>query len=323
MKKNSPLLTTLLAGALTLSLSACGSTEQAPVAQAAAEQPQPVSETNTAPETTPETTTPAEEAVTAESSTGYVPSETPITVTIGTTSDDPRLWDALQAELDERGDNIIVEFKSIDGALLNQAVADGEIDLNSFQHYAYFNQVKTDQNLDLTAIGETLIVPLNLFSTKYQSLDEIPEGGKIAVPADATNQGRALNVLKNAGLITLNSEAGAGATVKDIADNPKNLEIVELDGSQIARSLEDVDAGVINCGYAVDAGLDINAPLYQDTIDLSNPEQQPYINIIVAKTSESSNPVYLEVVDAYQSAKVYDATIDRFSGAAIPAFDRE
>ena len=160
MKKNSPLLTTLLAGALTLSLSACGSTEQAPVAQAAAEQPQPVSETNTAPEATPETTIPAEEAVTAESSTGYVPSETPITVTIGTTSDDPRLWDALQAELDERGDNIIVEFKSIDGALLNQAVADGEIDLNSFQHYAYFNQVKTDQNLDLTAIGETLIVPL-------------------------------------------------------------------------------------------------------------------------------------------------------------------
>ena len=323
MKKNSPLLTTLLAGALTLSLSACGSTEQAPVAQASAEQPQPVSETNTAPEATPETTTPAEEDVTAESSTGYVPSETPITVTIGTTSDDPRLWDALQAELDERGDNIIVEFKSIDGALLNQAVADGEIDLNSFQHYAYFNQVKTDQNLDLTAIGETLIVPLNLFSTKYQSLDEIPESGKIAVPADATNQGRALNVLKNAGLITLNSEAGAGATVKDIADNPKNLEIVELDGSQIARSLEDVDAGVINCGYAVDAGLDINAPLYQDAIDLSNPEQQPYINIIVAKTSESSNPVYLEVVDAYQSAKVYDATIDRFNGAAIPAFDRE
>ena len=98
---------------------------------------------------------------------------------------------------------------------------------------------------------------------------------------------------------------------------------MELDGSQIARSLEDVDAGVINCGYAVDAGLDINAPLYQDTIDLSNPEQQPYINIIVAKTSESSNPVYLEVVDAYQSAKVYDATIDRFNGAAIPAFDRE
>ena len=75
--------------------------------------------------------------------------------------------------------------------------------------------------------------------------------------------------------------------------------------------------------YAVDAGLDINAPLYQDAIDLSNPEQQPYINIIVAKTSESSNPVYLEVADAYQSAKVYDATIDRFNGAAIPAFDRE
>ena len=312
MKKKSKLLTLILAGALTLTLTACGSKNSAQT-----ENNSEVTTQNAEEETV--VNIPADEKPAADTA----PSQEPTVVTIGTTSDDPRLWDALQAELDARGDNIKIEFKNIDGAILNQAVADGELDLNSFQHYAYFNQVKTDQNLDLTAIGETLIVPLDLFSNKYTSLDEIPDNGSIAVPDDATNQGRALNVLKNAGLISLDPSVGTSATIKDITENPKNLKIVELGGSQIPRSLDDVDAGVINCGYAVDAGLDINNPLYKDEIDLNNPEQQPYINIIVSKTSESENPIYLEVVDAYRSARVYDATIERFNGAAIPAFDKE
>lgn len=312
MKKKSKLLTLILAGALTLTLTACGSKNSAQT-----ENNSEVTTQNAEKETV--VNIPADEKPAADTA----PSQEPVVVTIGTTSDDPRLWDALQAELDARGDNIKIEFKNIDGAILNQAVADGELDLNSFQHYAYFNQVKTDQNLDLTAIGETLIVPLDLFSNKYTSLDEIPDNGSIAVPDDATNQGRALNVLKNAGLISLDPSVGTSATIKDITENPKNLKIVELGGSQIPRSLDDVDAGVINCGYAVDAGLDINNPLYKDEIDLNNPEQQPYINIIVSKTSESENPIYLEVVDAYRSARVYDATIERFNGAAIPAFDKE
>ncbi|MBR6148338.1 MAG: MetQ/NlpA family ABC transporter substrate-binding protein [Lachnospiraceae bacterium] len=312
MKKKSKLLTLILAGALTLTLTACGSKNSAQT-----ENNSEVTTQNAEKETV--VNIPADEKPAADTAS----SQEPVVVTIGTTSDDPRLWDALQAELDARGDNIKIEFKNIDGAILNQAVADGELDLNSFQHYAYFNQVKTDQNLDLTAIGETLIVPLDLFSNKYTSLDEIPDNGSIAVPDDATNQGRALNVLKNAGLISLDPSVGTSATIKDITENPKNLKIVELGGSQIPRSLDDVDAGVINCGYAVDAGLDINNPLYKDEIDLNNPEQQPYINIIVSKTSESENPIYLEVVDAYRSARVYDATIERFNGAAIPAFDKE
>ncbi len=312
MKKKSKLLTLILAGALTLTLTACGSKNSVQT-----ENNSEVTTQNAEKETV--VNIPADE----KPATDTAPSQEPVVVTIGTTSDDPRLWDALQAELDARGDNIKIEFKNIDGAILNQAVADGELDLNSFQHYAYFNQVKTDQNLDLTAIGETLIVPLDLFSNKYTSLDEIPDNGSIAVPDDATNQGRALNVLKNAGLISLDPSVGTSATIKDITENPKNLKIVELGGSQIPRSLDDVDAGVINCGYAVDAGLDINNPLYKDEIDLNNPEQQPYINIIVSKTSESENPIYLEVVDAYRSARVYDATIERFNGAAIPAFDKE
>ena len=313
--KKSKLLTLILAGTLTFSLAACTGNNGAPNGGA------PAADQNT--KSNVSATDAATETTAATDATEAVSNGETVTVTIGTTSDDPRLWDALQEELDARGENIKIEYKNIDGTILNQAVADGELDLNSFQHYAYFNQVKEDQNLELTAIGETLIVPLDLFSNKYTSIDEIPDGGSIAVPDDATNQGRALNVLKNAGLISLDPAAGTSATIKDITENPKNLKIVELGGSQIPRSLDDVDAGVINCGYAVDAGLDINNPLYKDEIDLSNPEQQPYINIIVAKTSEAENPIYLKVVDAYQSARVYDATIERFNGAAIPAFDKE
>jgi D-methionine transport system substrate-binding protein len=309
MRNAKKLAAAVLTALLTLSLAACSAASGQASTSAAQTQ---------APESEAADVTAASEG--SASGTGYVPSADTIKVTIGTTSDDPTIWDALQKELDNRGDNIKIEYVVMDGGLLNQAVADGELDLNSFQHYAYFNQVVKDQKLPLTAIGETLIVPLDLFSKKYTSLDELPDSAVIALPADATNQGRALNVLQNAGLITLDPDVGNNALISDVVDNPKNIKFYELDGSQIARSLDDVDAAVINCGYAVDAGLDLDNPLYKDEIDLSDPQQQPYINIIVAKTSDVDNPVYQEVVDAYQSQLVYDATIVRFGGAAIPAF---
>ena len=126
MKKKSKLLTLILAGALTLTLTACGSKNSAQT-----ENNSEVTTQNTEEETV--VNIPADEKPAADTA----PSQEPVVVTIGTTSDDPRLWDALQAELDARGDNIKIEFKNIDGAILNQAVADGELDLNSFQHYAY------------------------------------------------------------------------------------------------------------------------------------------------------------------------------------------
>lgn len=245
-----------------------------------------------------------------------------ITVTIGTTSDEPRIWDAVQKILDEENSGIKLEFINLAGGQPNLSLAEGEVDINSFQHYAYFDKNNEELGLDLTAIGETLIVPLNLFSTKHNSLDEIPTGGKIAIPSDPTNQGRALNVLKNAGLINIPASVGNNALIKDISENPKNLEFVELEGAQIPHALEDVDAAIINCGYATDFGLDpVNDPLYKDEIDLKNPEQQPFINIIAARTADKDNPVYLKIVAAYQTQSVADAIGVVYANAAIPAFD--
>lgn len=244
-------------------------------------------------------------------------------VKVGTTSDEPRVWDAVNKNLAK--DNIQVKIVNFaNGANPNQALADGEIDLNAFQHYAYLNQNIKDLKLNLTAIGDTLIVPLNLYSKSVKSVDEIPSGAKIAVPNDVTNEGRALIVLKNARLIQLRDGSGQNPTKKDITANPKNLQFVELAGAQIPRSLPDVAAAVINCGYAVDAGLDpIKDPIYKDQIDLSNPEQKPYINIIVARTKDKDNPVYQKVVKAYQTESVADAIKTVYKGSAIPAWDEK
>lgn len=244
-------------------------------------------------------------------------------VKIGTTSDEPRVWDAVNKNLEK--DNIKVEIVNFaNGANPNQAVADGEVDLNAFQHYAYFNKNIADLKLDLTAIGDTLIVPLNLYSKSVKSVGEIPDGGKIAVPNDVTNEGRALIVLKNAGLIGLADGVGQTPTLKDIASNPKNLQFVELAGAQIPRSLADVSAAVINCGYAVDSGLDpIKDPIYKDKIDLSNEEQKPYVNIIVARTKDKDNEIYKKIVAAYQQDNVAEAIKTVYKGAAIPAWDEK
>ena len=249
---------------------------------------------------------------------------TPIVVKVGTTSDEPRIWNAVQKNLDAAGENIKIEIVYISPGHPNEVLAAGEIDLNAFQHYAYLKKNSAELKLDLTPIGDTLLVPLNLFSKKVKSLDElkVKKNPKIVVPDDPVNQGRALLVLQNAGLIKVNESAGASSLLKDIKSNPYGIEFIEITGAQIPRSLDDVDAGVANCGYAVDAGFDpIKDPIFKDVIDLKNSALQPYINIIVARTADKDNEVYRKVVNAYHQPNVADAIREVFKNAAIPAWE--
>lgn len=321
MKKNS-LVTKVLGVALasSLLLAGCGSTSDRTGNTSGSTGDQaPAAEQNTAQVADTDVTSSAD-AGSEEVNPFKTADGKPIIVTIGTTSDENRIWDALNAELAARGDDIRVEWINVQQT--NQVLADGEVDLNSFQHYAYFEANTADLGLDLTAIGETLIVPLNLFSTKHASLDELPDGAQIAIPEDATNQGRALHVLEKAGLITLADGVGVNGTVSDIAENPKNIRIVEMSGPELPRTLEDVDAAIINCGYATDFGLDpINDPIFKDDIDFSDPAQHPFVNIIAARTEDKDNPIYLEVVSAYHSEGVYNAILEVYHNAAIPAFE--
>lgn len=244
-------------------------------------------------------------------------------VKIGVTSDVPTVWDAVEKKL--ANDNIKIKLVNFaNGANPNQALADGDIDLNAFQHYAYLNKNKADLKLDITAIGDTIVYPLDLFSKTVKNVADLKNGAKIALPNDETNEGRALNVIQSAGIIKLKPGAGLNPTLKDIISNPKNIKFVELVGGQIPRSLGDVDAAIINCGYAIDGGLDLNKDvLFKDKIDITDPNKKSYINVIVARTKDKDKEIYKKIVAAYHSDEVAKAITVQFKGAAIPAWDKK
>lgn len=148
-------------------------------------------------------------------------------IKLGINGEVNQIWKSVQTRLANEG--ITLEFVAFsDYNLPNQALADGEIDANSFQTIAFFEQFVSDHNLDLTSIGYTVLAPMGIYSSKVNDVNEIADGAKVSIPNDASNGGRALLLLQDAGLIELADEVGITPTVKDITKNPKNLEIVEL-----------------------------------------------------------------------------------------------
>ena len=183
----------------------------------------------------------------------------------------------------------------------NKALKNGDIDLNAFQHQAFLDEWNKANKGDLVSIGKTVIAPIRLFSTKYKSINDLPDGATITVPNDATNESRALYVLKNAGLITFKKGTGKLATISDIKTNKKNLTIKEMDASQTARTLDDVDAAVVNNTYANAAKLNSKDVIYTEPV---NKDSEQWINIIVARKQDKNNQAYKDVVKAYQTAAV-------------------
>ncbi len=239
-------------------------------------------------------------------------------VKIGVVGENNEQWDYIAKQLKEEGIEIeLVKFA--DYSLPNQALADGEIELNAFQHYAFLdNQIK-ESNLELTAIGETIIAPLGLYSKQVTEVAQIKENDKIAIPSDATNGGRALKLLEAAGLLTVDPAAGYLPTVADITSNPLKLEIYEVEAANTPSLLPDVAAAIINGGHAVDNGLvpETDA-IYLETV--AEGSDNPYINIIVARTEDKDNEVYQRIVEAYQSDEVADVIKEAFKGAYLPAW---
>lgn len=239
-------------------------------------------------------------------------------VKIGITGDDHKIWEKVKANLvKENVDLQIVSFS--DYVRPNLALSDGEIDLNSFQHHAYLDKFKKEHNLKITAIGDTVLAPLAVYSKNLKSIKDIKNGGKIAIPNDATNEGRGLNLLQSAGLIKLKNGTGNLPTLKDISENPKNIQFAELVANQIPRSLQDVDAAIINSGVAIDAKLN---PV-KDSIfieDVSNEKAKPYINLIAAREKDKNNAAYKKVVKAYQSDEIKQFIKETYKGAQVPVF---
>ena len=208
----------------------------------------------------------------------------------------------------------------------NKATADGEVDLNAFQHYNFLNNWNKENGKDLVAIADTYISPIRLYSgkngeeNKYTKVEEIPDNGEIAVPNDATNESRALYLLQSAGLIKLDVSGTELATIANIKENPKNLKITELDASQTARSLTSVDAAVVNNTFVTEAKLDYKKALFKEQAD-ENSKQ--WYNIIVAKKDWESSPkadAIKKIIAAYHTDEVKKVIEETSDGLDQPVW---
>ncbi len=245
----------------------------------------------------------------------------PTVIKLGVVGESNEAWQVAKKTLaDQNIDLQIVSFS--DYTLPNQALSDGEIDLNAFQHYAYLRNDCEKNGYDLTVIGETVIAPLGLFSQKISDISELKEGDKIAIPSDVTNGGRSLKVLEGAGVIEVDPAAGYTPFVTDITSNPLNIEFIEVEASLTAGLLPDVTAAMINSGHAVDNGLIPS----QDAIYLepvAEGADNPYINVIVARTEDKDNDDFKKVVAAYQTDEVIKVIEEVSKGSSIPVWTKK
>ncbi|MCI5997661.1 MAG: MetQ/NlpA family ABC transporter substrate-binding protein [Peptoniphilaceae bacterium] len=237
---------------------------------------------------------------------------------IGTNAPDKPVWDAVNKNLEK--DKIKLEVVVFEDYVKpNLALAQKEIDLNSFQHSIYLEDFKAKHKLDLSILNYTLVAPMGFFSNKIKSVDEIQNGSKIAIPNDATNGGRALRILQENGLLKLKEQSGLKPTVDDIIENPKNLEIIQLTAQQIPRSLDEVSLAAINSGVAVKANLK-----FDDAIIKENPkseEAKNYWNLIAIRSEDKDNEILQKVKSAYQKQNVIDKLIEVNGNSAIPVFE--
>ncbi|MGE7184119.1 MetQ/NlpA family ABC transporter substrate-binding protein [Peribacillus sp. NPDC006672] len=236
------------------------------------------------------------------------------TVKVGVSNGDTRTWEYIVGLAKKKGLNIeLVTFN--DYIQPNLALNEGEIDANSFQTVAYFDEFIQDQNLKLEAIGSTVIAPMGLYSKKHKSLKSLPDGATIAVPNEATNFGRSLLLLQEAGLITLKEEFNGSGSLEIIQDNPKKLKIKPVAAGNTPRLLDDADASTINNNFAVEAGLSLKDALFHES-----KTAKPYINIIAVKKGNTDRPELQKLVELYHSKEV-EAFIEKtFKGNTIPAY---
>lgn len=226
------------------------------------------------------------------------------------------IWNPIKEELAKEGIDLeYVQFS--DYSLPNEALNAGEIDINAFQHHAYFNNDVEKNGYDITPIADTFIIAMNLYSDKVKSVDEIKDGDVIAIPDDASNGGRALKVLASAGLITLKAEAGANPTVADIDTYNVKIEIKEMGAADIPSVLPDVTAAVVNGNYALDYGIDPSTAIFEE----KDYDDNSYFCLMAVRSSDADDAVYKRIVELFQSETTKQIFQDEFNGYFVPAWE--
>ncbi|MFC5758000.1 MetQ/NlpA family lipoprotein [Rhizobium sp. GCM10022189] len=228
--------------------------------------------------------------------------------------EDEDVWRVVTSEAAKKGLKIeTITFN--DYTQPNEALERGEIDANAFQHQPYLdNQIKQN-GYHIVRVGYTGVWPIGLYSKKHKSVAELPEGAVIGVPNDPSNEGRALRVLQNEGVIKLKEGTGILATIADVAENPKNIEIRELDAGIVGRSIDDLDAGVVNTDWALKSGLSPAERIAQEPI-----ADNPYRNFIAVKEENKDADWVKTLVSSYQNDTVKAEFEKVYKGTGLSAY---
>ena len=242
-------------------------------------------------------------------------SEGPTTLRVGASpSPHSKILEHIKPALEKEGVTLeIVEFT--DYVQPNQQVDQKELDANFFQHKPYLDSEVKQRGMDLVSVIAVHVEPLGAYSKKVKSVEELRDGAVVAIPNDPSNAGRALVLMAKNGLIKLQDESKLEATAKDITENPKNLEIKEVDAAMLPRMLDEMDMAVINTNYALEASLDpINDSLFIENKD------NPYANLLVARSDNKDSEAIKKLASALTSDEVKKFIEEEYKGAVIPAF---
>jgi len=239
------------------------------------------------------------------------------TIRVGIMSgEDEDVWRAVAANAAKQGIKVKVTTFS-DYTQPNEALAQHDLDANSFQHKPYLDAQINARHYDIVPVGFTYVQPIGLYSRKVKSVAQLPQNAAIGVPNDPSNEGRALLLLQANGIIKLREGVGQLPTARDIASNPKHVQIKELDAGIVGRAIGDLDAAVVNTDWAIKAGIKIP----QERIAQESVNGNPYRNFIAVNAKDAQAPWVKTLVQSYQQANVASAILTVYHGATLPAWD--
>ncbi len=222
--------------------------------------------------------------------------------------------EAVAKEAEKQGIKIkVVEFS--DYITPDKALADGDVDLVSYQHKPFLDNFNKQNGTDLTAIGNTILMRMGVYSNKVKSVDQLQDGAVVAIPNDPTNGGRGLALLQRAGVIKLKDGVGFKATPADVVENPKHLQFKEIEAAQLPRSLDDVDAAVITMNYVMSAGLNVK----EQGIYLEPKDEPLAVMILAARSKDKDNATYKKIAELFHSDGVKQFIDEKYKGTIVPA----
>ena len=234
------------------------------------------------------------------------------------TDSEYQIWNPVVSNLAKEG--ITVELVSFANTRMpNQALNNGDIDLNAFQHHAYLNDEVSNLGYDIVAIADTYISAMNIYSKNISNVSELKKGDKVAIPNDPSNEGRALKVLEAAGLIKVKPEVGDLPSISDIIENPLGLNILAVEIGSVPSYLPEVACAVINAHVAIDFGLNPGSDyIFQDNPSIYS--GNAFVNLIAARTEYKDKEIYKKIIKAYQSEAVEEIYANNFKGSYLPTW---